>query len=98
MPRVNQFTPKQMTDTVYLHLRPEVSGYSDLVRGFNVIKMAKSTTAAVEPGDYIVKVDVVIDREFFVDAMPSARVELESGAVVPLVEVAQRAEQEPTDG
>lgn len=82
---------KQVTDTVYLHLRPEV--YYNSLRGMNVTKMAKSRDAAVDPRDYVVKLEVVVPSEFFEQATPSARVVLEPSAVVPIL-VAQEEDSD----
>ena len=80
-PKIGNYTPEVLTDKVYLHLRP-TTGYNNVLDGMRVVKLAKSVDAQVEPGDYIVKLDVSVPREFFDQAMPSARITLEPGQVV----------------
>lgn len=92
-PKIGPITPSTLTDTVYLHLRPKVSYYGT-IEGMTVVKAAKSTDAQVEPNDFIVKVEVAVPATFFVEAMPSARIELQSGQVVPIVTLEQQAEDE----
>lgn len=84
-PKVDNQTPKVLEETIYLHVRPTMSSWSYGIRGLQVVKMAKSTDAAVAPGDYIVKLEVAVPASFFNDAMPSARIELEPGKVVPFM-------------
>jgi hypothetical protein len=81
-PRITSNTPEVLTDTVYLHLRPTTYTWNNSLTGVRVVKLAKSVDAQVEPGDYIVKLDVSVPREFFDQAMPSARITLEPGHVV----------------
>ena len=83
--RIESWTPKMLKETVYLHLRPKTQAWDSVLDGLTVVKMAKSVDAAVEPGDYIVKLEVSVPATFFIDSMPSARIELEPGKVVPLV-------------
>lgn len=92
-PRIGSYTPTKLKDTVYLHLRPKLS-YTGVIEGMTVVKAAKSTDAAVQPNDFIVKIEVAVPAKFFIDAMPSARIELESGEVVPIVTLQQQAEDE----
>lgn len=92
-PKITNWTPRELEDTVYLHLRPKVAAWSNVLEGMTVVKMAKSTDAAVEPGTFIVKLEVRVPAEFFVEAMPSARITLDSGQVVPVM-VEQQAEEE----
>jgi hypothetical protein len=93
-PNIGKYTPKTLTNTVYLHLRPKSNWRSEL-EGMSVVKMAKSVDALVDPGDYIVKLEVSVPATFFVDAMPSARIELSPGQVVP-VTFTQTEEEEAT--
>ena len=83
-PRIERWTPKELKDSVYLHLRPKTSYYG-VLEGMTVVKAVKSTDALVEPGDFIVKVEVAVPAAFFIEAMPSARILLESGHVVPVM-------------
>ena len=81
--KIGSFTPKTLTDTVYLHLRPKSSYYGTL-EGMTVVKTVKSTDGEVAPGDFIVKLEVSVPAEFFIEAMPSARITLDSGQIVPV--------------
>lgn len=81
---VDQYTPEVLKETVYLHVTATTGGYSNRIQGVSVRKLAKSLDAAVTPGDYIVKLDIAVPKQFFEDAMPSARITLESGQVVPI--------------
>jgi len=90
-PKIGTYTPKQLKDTVYLHLRPKAS-WNGTLEGMTVVKAVKSTDAEVRPGDFIVKLEVTVPAEFFVEAMPSARITLDSGQVVPVT-----FEQQPED-
>lgn len=92
-PKIGAITPKTLTDTVYLHLRPKLS-WGGSIEGMTVVKAAKSTDALVEPNDFIVKIEVAVPATFFVEAMPSARIELQSGQVVPIVTLEQQSEDE----
>lgn len=92
--KVTKNTPDVLTEDVYLHLRPKaLYAWGNDVGGLTVVKIAKSTDALVEPGDFIVKVAVSVPGSFFADAMPSARIELEPGMVVPVM-VEQIEEQD----
>ena len=82
--KISNYTPKTLTDTVYLHLRPKTSYYG-VLEGMTVVKTVKSTDAEVAPGDFIVKLEVSVPAEFFIEAMPSARITLDSGQIVPVV-------------
>lgn len=83
---ISKQTPEILKDTVYLHLRPKAMWPGSTVLGdMTVIKAAKSVDAAVEPGDFIVKLEVSVPAQFFIDSMPSARIELEPGKVIPLM-------------
>jgi len=93
-PKITSMTPDVLTDTVYLHLRPTSYAWNNALTGVRVVKLAKSVDAQVEPGDYIVKLDVSVPREFFDQAMPSARITLEPGQVVA-VSFDQVEEAEP---
>ncbi|MFL2002162.1 hypothetical protein [Microbacterium sp. A1-JK] len=92
-PKIGSYTPKELKDTVYLHLRPKTARWNNVLEGMTVVKAAKSTDAAVEPGDFIVKLEVTVPAEFFIEAMPSARIELSSGQIVPVL-FEQQAEDE----
>lgn len=95
--RITVATPETLTETVYLHLHPEPTFRGGTILGGMVIsKMTKSTDAQVAPGDYVVKLEVAVPATFFAEAMPSARIELEPGKVVPLV-FTQVDEDEETD-
>ena len=91
-PKIGSYTPKELKDTVYLHLRPKAS-WNGTLEGMTVIKAAKSTDATVAPGDFIVKLEVTVPAAFFIEAMPSARITLDSGQIVP-VEFEQQSEDD----
>lgn len=84
--KITKQTPEVLTEDVYLHLRPKaLHAWGNDLGGLTVVKLAKSTDALVDPGDFIVKVTVSAPSSFFADAMPSARIELEPGMVVPVM-------------
>lgn len=83
--KIGGSTPMVLQETIYLHLKPTVNPWNNVLEGVVVRKMAKSLDAAVEPGDYIVKLHVEVPPEFFIDSMPSARIEIEPGKIVPVM-------------
>lgn len=93
---VSSFTPETMTDTVYLHIEPR--GWGSTIREVAVTKMAKSRDAAVAPRAYVVKVEIVVPKALFADALPSARIELQAGDVVPIITLLDRDENESEAG
>lgn len=97
-PKVDTYTPKVLEEEIYLHLRPTMSSYSSGIRGVQVVKLVKTQDARVAPGDYIVKLTVSVPSSFFDEAMPSARVELEPGQVVPVMVVPDEPEPESGEG
>lgn len=84
-PKIGPGTPEVLHETVYLHIKPTTPSWSNQIDGLNVRKMAKSIDAAVEPGDYIVRLEVSVAKSFFAEAMPSARIEVEPGKVVAVM-------------
>lgn len=94
-PKVGPITPKVLTETVYLHLKPTTPQWNNTIDGVSVRKIAKSVDASVEPGDYIVRLEVSVPSTFFAEAMPSARIEVEPGKVVAvMVEQADEPEDD----
>lgn len=83
--KVTNNTPDVMTDVVYLHLQPRNGGWGESIREVQVVKTAKSLDAAVEPHTFIVKVEVAVPKRLFAEAIPSARIEIQPGDVVPVV-------------
>lgn len=95
---VGRLTPETMTDTVYLHIEPR--GSYGHIREVAVTKMAKSRDVALAPRAYVVKVEIVVPSKVFADALPSARIELTPGDIVPIVTLLESDEVEggPSDG
>lgn len=80
---VSSYTPQVMTDTVYLHVQPR--GWNGVIRSAVVTKMTKTLDAEVEPRTFIVKVEVVVPKRLFSEAVPTARIEIQPGDIVPVV-------------
>lgn len=69
-------------ETVYFHLRP--GRYrSDL----DVVKMAKSRNAQVEPGTVVVKAKITVPGDFFDEAIPYVEIEFQPSDALKPVEI-----------
>lgn len=93
---VAAYTPEVMTDTVYLHIEPR--GWYGTIREVAVTKMAKSRDAKVAPRAFVVKVEIAVPKSLFADAVPSARIEIEPGNIVPIVTLLNAEDESESDG
>lgn len=62
------------SEVAYLHLKP-----GRYARDLQIVKLAKSKDAAVEPGTVIVKAKITVPAGFFDEAVPYVEIEFKAG-------------------
>lgn len=76
------YTKPSRSQVVYLHLKPGAYPHD-----LNIVKVAKSRDAQVEPGVVIVKAKITVPGAFFDEALPYVEVEFKPGDEVQPAEV-----------